>query len=175
ALGTVLYYGVLALTGYEFGLIAIVVGYAVGLAVRWGSRGRGGWAYQGLAMALTYLSIVSAYVPSIVEAIRSQNAAQTSSAPANAGAVASVPAAAPLASASAEQGSDARPGIGAAIMALLILIAFACAAPFLAGIQNAIGLIIIGIGLYEAWKLNRPVSFEITGPHPATSGPSIAG
>jgi hypothetical protein len=42
-LGFLLYYGIAALTGYEFGLIAIVVGFAVGSAVRWGSNGRGGW------------------------------------------------------------------------------------------------------------------------------------
>src|SRR5919204_2135495 len=70
AVGSLLYYAVLALTGYEFGLIAIVVGYAVGVAVRWGSKGRGGWAYQGLAIALTYLSIVTAYVPSIIQGFR---------------------------------------------------------------------------------------------------------
>ena len=42
--GAVLYYAISALTGYEFGLIAIVVGFAVGTAVRWGSNGRGGSA-----------------------------------------------------------------------------------------------------------------------------------
>jgi hypothetical protein len=56
-LGFLLYYGIARLTGYEFGLIAIVVGFGVGSAVRWGSNGRGGWAYQGLAMALTYLPL----------------------------------------------------------------------------------------------------------------------
>ena len=64
--GTIVYWAILAATGYEFGLIAIVVGFAVGKAVHWGSRGRGGWAYQTLAIGLTYLAIVSAYVPMIV-------------------------------------------------------------------------------------------------------------
>ena len=40
-------------------LIAIVVGLFVGRAVRWGSGGRGGRLYQGLAVVLTYLAIVS--------------------------------------------------------------------------------------------------------------------
>src|SRR5688572_8685693 len=35
--GALLYYAVLKLTGYEIGLIAIVVGLLVGRAVRWGS------------------------------------------------------------------------------------------------------------------------------------------
>ena len=39
------------------------------------------------------------------------------------------------------------------------------AIPFLAGAENIIGLIIIGIGLYEAWKFNRKPQISITGPH----------
>ena len=57
--GSILYYAILAISGYEFGLIAIVVGMAVGKAVNWGAHGRGGWRYQTMAMALTYLAIVS--------------------------------------------------------------------------------------------------------------------
>jgi hypothetical protein len=32
------------------------------------------------------------------------------------------------------------------------------------------GLFIIGIGLYEAWKLNKRVDVEITGPHKVEAG-----
>ena len=39
------------------------------------------------------------------------------------------------------------------------------AIPFLAGLENIMGIIIIGIGLYEAWKLNRREALTITGPH----------
>src|SRR5690349_4084007 len=52
-IGAGIYYGISAATGYEFGLVAIVVGLLVGKAVRKGSGGRGGWRYQALAMALT--------------------------------------------------------------------------------------------------------------------------
>ena len=61
--GAGIYYAVLALTGYEVGLIAILVGFLVGAGVRWGSRGRGGWPFQVLAAGLTYLAIVSTYIP----------------------------------------------------------------------------------------------------------------
>jgi len=61
--GAGIYYAVLALTGYEIGLIAILVGFLVGAGVRWGSRGRGGLPFQALAAGLTYLSIVSTYIP----------------------------------------------------------------------------------------------------------------
>src|SRR6187549_2956408 len=63
AAGAALYYAVLALTGYEIGLIAIVVGFLAGKGVRMGSGGRGGAGYQAMAVALTYLAIVSTYVP----------------------------------------------------------------------------------------------------------------
>jgi hypothetical protein len=61
-----------ALTGYEFGLIAIVVGFLVGAAVEKGSNGRGGWQYQTLAMFLTYTSIVSSYVPLIIRQVMTE-------------------------------------------------------------------------------------------------------
>jgi len=66
ALGAGLYFGIAELTGYEFGLVAIVVGFAVGAAVRWGSGGRGGLPYQLLAVFITYAAIVLTYVPAIV-------------------------------------------------------------------------------------------------------------
>ena len=45
------------------------------------------------------------------------------------------------------------------------MLAFACAAPFLSGFQNVIGIVIIAIGVYEAWKLNKRVPLVISGPH----------
>jgi hypothetical protein len=63
----------------------------------------------------------------------------------------------------------AAPTFGQFLLALTLLLLLACAAPFLAGIQNVIGVVIIGIGLYEAWKLNRRVALDITGPHAVTT------
>jgi hypothetical protein len=62
--------------------------------------------------------------------------------------------------------------LGRALLAVLMLIGLLCAMPFLAGAQNLVGLIIIGIGLYEAWKLNRRVSMAISGPHPVNAAPA---
>ena len=45
--GALLYYLVLALTGYEIGIIAIAVGFLVGKGVRWGTGNRGGRLYPG--------------------------------------------------------------------------------------------------------------------------------
>jgi MFS family permease len=64
-LGALLWYGVRKLTGYEVGLIAVVVGFAVGAAVRKGSDDRGGVVYQILAVLITYTCIAANYVPDI--------------------------------------------------------------------------------------------------------------
>ena len=152
--GSVLYWAILAMTGYEFGLIAIVVGVAVGKSVSWGAYGRGGWKYQALAMGLTYLSIVSAYVPLLVQEIRKQPAVAADGA--QAGDAGTAPAAA-----TAEEPVTA----GGAALAVVLLFGLVLALPFLSGIQNIIGIIIIGIGLYEAWKFNRKRVLAITGPH----------
>jgi hypothetical protein len=58
---------------------------------------------------------------------------------------------------------DQPTGAGLAI-AFVIVCVISLAAPFLAGIQNIIGVLILGFALYEAWKLNRRVPLEITGP-----------
>src|SRR5438874_5562469 len=71
-LGAIVWWGVRKLTGYEVGLISIGIGIAVGKAVRWGSFGRGGWAYQLLAVLLTYAAVAGNYVPDTFQALRQQ-------------------------------------------------------------------------------------------------------
>lgn len=65
-LGAIPYFLILKFTGYEIGLIAIVVGVFVGLGVKRGARGRGGWFYQMMAIGITYLAVVSTYVPLLI-------------------------------------------------------------------------------------------------------------
>ena len=114
ALGAALYYAITAISGYEFGLIAIVVGFGVGTAVRWGSNGRGGKRYQALAMALTYLAIVATYIPPIVQGFR-EGAAETAAvepAVAADGAPSAVPAAAAAPSETADTAEGRANGRG---------------------------------------------------------------
>lgn len=161
--GSLLYWAILAVTGYEFGLIAVVVGIGVGKAVNWGSRGKGGWRYQTIAMALTYLAMVSAYVPLLLTEFskQPQTQVQESNLPNSAGS-----------SADAQAVDTAEPTLLDGLLAFLVLVGFVCALPFLAGIENILGIVILGFGLYEAWKLNRRVDLVITGPHSiATSQP----
>ena len=122
ALGALVYYAVLAITNLEIGLIAIVVGWLVGRAVRKGSNERGGLKYQVLAVGLTYLAIVTTYIPFIRRAV-----------------------------------DDRVSGVG-----LLVLAAIA---PFMAGIRNIIGLLIIGFALYQAWIMNRRAQLVFSGPY----------
>lgn len=118
--GAALYYAVLAVTGYEIGLVAVVVGLIVGKAVRKGSDSLGGWRYQALAMSLTYLSIVSSYVPGILRSHREID--------------------------------------------IVSALALAIVSPLLAGFHNILGIVVIAIGLWEAWRFNRRVPMQFTGP-----------
>ncbi len=76
--GAALYYGVIALTGYEIGLVAIAIGYIVGRAVRKGARDRGGRRLQVAAVALTYLSLSLAYLSVVVDSSLSELPEETS-------------------------------------------------------------------------------------------------
>jgi hypothetical protein len=172
AAGTVVWALIIHLTGYELGLIAIAVGIGVGLAVRKGSGGRGGWRYQTLAMVLTYLSITTSYVPIVVKGVLAGAKQKTAAAavdgkqdkqgsPAIADEKPGELAQADVSSTPAgEQSSLPLP---IALLAFVALVwGFALAAPFLGGTSNIMGLIIIAIGLYEAWKYNR--ALKVSGP-----------
>jgi hypothetical protein len=75
--GAILYYGVIALTGWEIGLVAIVIGFMVGFAVRKGSGGVGGRRYQLLAVILTYFAVGLAYAPLAFEGVAEGRIATT--------------------------------------------------------------------------------------------------
>jgi hypothetical protein len=66
--GAAIYYAVIAITHFEIGLVAILIGYMVGYAVRRGAGGRGGLRYQILAAVLTYTAVGVAYTPLVVKA-----------------------------------------------------------------------------------------------------------
>lgn len=186
------WFGISKLTGYEFGILAIVVGLFVGGAVRAGSRQRGGARYQFLAMWLTYSAIVVTYIPAILESAgaASETAAPGASAasvgdPAETRAATTVsteptvstgPTAADAVPASAE-GAESLGPMGVVLgLGLLLLIAYV--APVLvvfSDVSAIMGVIIIAIALYEAWKMNRRREPEITGPHRIGAGSAIAG
>ena len=159
AAGSLVWFLIAKLAHIELGIIAIAVGFAVGCAVRWGTGGRGGWLYQLLAIALTYLSIVTSYMPAIAEGVvqssRNTDSGVAQTTAQSSGAETSAP--------QSHQGPKSVRQIPALMWVLIFILA--CLAPFLAGTSNFMGWVIIGIALYEAWKINKRAVALITGPY----------
>src|SRR4051794_30039538 len=61
--GAIIYYAVIAITNFEIGIVAILIGYMVGYCVRKGAGGHGGRRFQVLAGALTYAGGALGYSP----------------------------------------------------------------------------------------------------------------
>jgi hypothetical protein len=165
-LGTIAWYAITKISGYQLGLVAIVVGLFVGRAVRKGGGGLGGWRYQALAMVLTYISITASNVPLILTEVRESKAHRVAAGEApdatEPGAEVTAPGADRSPATTDARAPRSKPGAGDLVMAIALLLGLAFASPFLAGASNFMGIVIIGIALYEAWKSNRRV--PLSGP-----------
>jgi len=148
--GCIVWIAIEKLFHIQIGFVAIGVGYLVGKAVRKGSGGLGGKRYQVLAIALTYAAIALASLPDLLEAVAHSKASDSAANSAAAG----------------------PPSLGGFIWACALLIGIALASPFLQGTENIMGLFIIGIGLYEAWKYTRPATVQVLGPYSAVTPPA---
>ena len=73
AVGAGIYRAIMFGTGWNFSLVAVLVGYMVGGAVKTGSGERGGRFYQFLAMFLTYSALVGMFVPELWQALGSSS------------------------------------------------------------------------------------------------------
>jgi len=162
----------MGLTNIEFALVTIAMGWFIGTSVRKGSGGRGGWRYGLLAVLLTYFAIAFSYFGVAVSGELGKRGAP---APAPAPALAHKAAADPSAvtSPAATDATDADPSVEGSekvprnpAVLLLMLFAFALAAPVAVATQSILSAVIIGFGLWKAWTMNRAVKLEITGPHP---------
>ncbi len=162
AIGGSIIYWLVGLTGWQFGIVAILVGIMVGKSIRHATKGKTTRAYQVLAVLLTYGSITTSYVPQLVSYALSQ---QTKSAAESGRPAAKPPAVAP--------GAQSTPSLGKALvllaLGLAILAGVAAISPFLyvleSPVSGAINLLIIGIGLQQAWRLTRPDEALIMGPY----------
>src|SRR5450759_337683 len=154
ALGGCMLYALVAIVLHaEIGLIAILVGWMVGKAIRHGSYGRGGRPQQILAVALTYFAITTSYIPVILyqaetnqRRVEQRQQARTNDAPA-----------------------EARPRMSLGSVALYLLM-LAAIAPFwslTSGISAWISLFILFIGLRYAWKLTARSKILLMGPYQA--------
>jgi hypothetical protein len=170
--GSIAWFAITKLTGLEIGLVAVVLGVFVGRAVRRGSEGLGGRVFQVMAVVLTYLAIVTSYVPAVLSGFANANQPGASSTtpkpgapagetpqPSTSSSVATTP---PAAGAPSEAGAM-HPLVAIAVL-LGISFLIALAAPFLAGVSNILGILIIGFAVWEAWRVNRKVAPIVTGP-----------
>jgi hypothetical protein len=191
--GAIAWFAIRRVAGLEIGIVAIVVGFMVGAAVRKGSGGVGGLGYQILAVLITYCCIAMNYMPDVFEglfeAMKERDVVEAKDlAPQahNAKVDAADSAAADDATTdkpdaiAAKEAEELEPKMSIAGFALGVAIIFAVAfaislaAPFLAGMQNIIGLLIIGFALWEAWKLNAYRKLPITGPYELGKAPAAS-
>jgi predicted nucleic acid-binding Zn ribbon protein len=183
--GAVIYYGVIAITNLEIGIVALLIGYMVGYAVRSGA-GRGGRRFQLLAAGLTYVSVGMAYSPLALGPILNGRAASLLSKqnPSAKSARVTPPVAAdqstdsasatnPQASApttAARTRPPIRPrrmtlrifvlGLGALALFVTVLPIFAVLGSMPSGLISAL---IIGIGMRRAWKMTAETGTEMPG------------
>jgi hypothetical protein len=152
--GAIIYYAVIAIANLEIGIVAILIGYMVGYAVRRGARGRGGLRFQILAVVLTYASIALAYTPIAVKQAISTNR-QAEQAPTTSGNVGEAPRPAP--------------GAGGVLVGLLFLCAFIAALPVIVVIgsfpSGLISAFIMFIGMSQAWKMTGAPFVQVLGPY----------
>jgi len=155
--GAAIYYGVIALLNLEIGIVAILIGYMVGAAIRKGARGGGGRRYQILAVGLTYFSVGLAYSPLAFKGF----AEGRTNAVARADSTVGAPAASPV--------TAKRIGAGVILLALGATFLFIFVLPVMAvigsGASGIISVIIIGVGLRQAWRMTAGHTVTITGPY----------
>ena len=187
-LGALLWYGIRVALNLEIGLVAILVGYMVGKTIHRVS-GRGGIAYQILAVAITYSCISANYIPdivtSLIQSIEKADQEEIKSAPvlgdqeldknsesketvdgqdAAQGSTAQASAVAKDVGGKKEKRSMVGFAIACVVFTIVVFI-ISLATPIFMGIQSPIGFLIVGFALWEAWKFTAFRPLPITGPY----------
>jgi hypothetical protein len=169
--GAAIYYAIIAITNFEIGLVAILIGYMVGYGVRKGARGSGGRRFQVLALVLTYWAVGLAYTPiAFKELTRGEKPApvQADSTTASADSMGSdstltsVPSG-PL------TGSKFLLGLGLGLVFVFALPIMYIIGSFPGGLLSAL---IIGIGLHQAWSMTGRHKLSVSGPYKIGTGPN---
>jgi hypothetical protein len=153
AVGAVVYYGIRLATGYDLALITILLGSIVGVAVRRGAGGSQSALYRVMAVAIAWIAMSSTYVPLLADALNeSVSKEEQGAAPGEAGAAEDP--------ATPEDTARARSVIVWGVSAVLSL-----GVPLLFVMElEVLGLIIFGVGLWEAWRRSAAPPFVVTGP-----------
>jgi hypothetical protein len=165
ALGCGVAYAVfVAVTKYQLALLTIGIGILVANAVRKASHGVGGTRFQVLAVVLTYLATTMGYFPAVWRGA-TEGAEHTNSQAANSESPGGE-------SRTDDAASSHKASLGDVVVAVGVLLAFSLAAPFFA--KDVLGLLIVGFGLFEAWRRSRAFPLVIEGPFrvaPQATGP----
>ncbi|HEX6464416.1 MAG TPA: hypothetical protein VFZ98_08185 [Vicinamibacterales bacterium] len=160
--GAIVYYAVIAITNFEIGIVAILIGYMVGYAVRKGARGRGGRRFQVIGILLTYLAVGLAYTPLAVKgAIESRRKADAS------------------ATATPERPMDPAAATRPSLIKILALVAgFIIALPVIVIVgglpSSLLSAAIIFFGMRQAWRMTGTPQLQITGPYRVGAPPAPA-
>lgn len=174
--GAVVYYAVIALFDLEIGIVAILIGYMVGYAIRKAARGGGGRRYQILAAALTYFAVGLAYVPVVLNGSAhptkaAADSAQTATAPA-------VTTPATGAQASTDTMTTNAPSAPSALRAIALVIFYVFALPVMIVFgsmpSGVISAAIIAFGMRKAWSMTGGPNVSFAGPlRVAPVGPPV--
>jgi hypothetical protein len=168
--GAAIYYAVIAIAHIEVGIVAILIGYMVGYAVRKGARGRGGLRFQILAVALTYASVALAYTPLAIRGASESNrsaqkaAVSTSDGPATVAPDSSRATATP-------SGGRLLLGLGLVVVLFAALPLMVVAGSFPSGLISAV---IIFLGMRQAWRMTGAPRLDVFGPYRVGADPSPA-
>ena len=181
--GAAIYYAVIAIANLEIGIVAILIGYMVGWAVRKGAGGRGGRRFQILAVALTYWSVGLAYAPlafkQMVGETNTIRLTNDSTAGPTIGerlgdSVQSVANAADSAATNVSAGNEVRGSKPLEAIGSLALLVFALPVLSVFGSLpfGLISALIIFIGMRQAWQMAAGPQLEISGPYRVGTGPA---
>jgi hypothetical protein len=171
--GAIIYYGVIAITNFEIGIVALLIGYMVGFAVRKGANGRGGRRLQVVAAGLTYFSVALAYFPLAMKGAVEGSKVGEPAAIAVDSTLGEQETPNAAAQAELDSGLQAATADGAQatmnpVVAMGVLLAFSLALPIMVIFgtlpSGLISGLIIGIGMRQAWAMTRVADLTILGP-----------
>lgn len=181
--GALLWYGIRVALNLEIGLVAILVGFMVGKTIL-RTSGRGGIAYQILAVVVTYSCISANYLPdivsSLIQSIEKADQGEVKSADV-------------LGGQERDKNSESKEMVDghdtaheskvsndvggkrekptmvefaiACVAFAIVVFVISLATPVFLGIQSPIGFLIVAFALWEAWKLTAFRPLPITGPY----------
>lgn len=149
--GAAVWMAVTHVTGFAIGFVAIFVGILVGYGVKKGSDGRGGWLYQTMAVVLTYVAVVTTYVPDVYREIEKQSAEVAAGETAGD-------------ASSTELHREPSSSLAHVVVLGVAAFVFSFFVPFLAGFEHVVTLLILGFALFQAWKMNKRHVLAVAGP-----------